>query len=215
MLLAFGIVCAILEARQSGQGQVVDAAMVDGVAVLTTAIHAFRSIGMWSDEAGTNLLDSGAHWYEVYETSDGGHVAIGALEPQFYAELLRLLELDPQEFPQMDQARWPELKHRFAEVFKTRTRDEWIALLEPAEACATGVYGLGDAQEHPHNIARETFVEIAGKPQPAPAPRFSRTPPSLPAPPSEPGADTESALRAWGLSDDEIARFAGEAAPAQ
>src|SRR4051812_14999550 len=133
MLLALGVVSAILEARTSGHGQVVDAAMVDGTAVLTTLFHAMRGAGMWSDEPGTNVLDSGAHFYEVYEAADGGHVAVGALEPQFYAELLRKLELDPAEFPQWERERWPEFKQRFAEVFATRSRDEWAARLEPAE----------------------------------------------------------------------------------
>lgn len=204
MLLAFGVVCAVLEARSSGRGQVVDASMVEGTAVLTTMIHAMRGIGMWSDEPGTNLLDSGAHFYEVYETSDGGHVAIGALEPQFYAELLRLMELDPDEFPQMERDRWPELKRAFAEVFAGRTREEWAEILEPAEACSTAVYGLADAPEHPHNRARGSFVEIGGAMQPAPAPRFSRTPPPTPAAPAEPGADTREALLGWGLGSDEV-----------
>ena len=167
-------------------------------------MHAMREIGMWSDQPGTNLLDSGAHFYEVYECSDGGHIAVGALEPQFYAALLGLLDLDPAEFPQMDRSRWPELKERFAAVFRTRTRDEWAAILEPAEACATPVLGMGEAPEHPHNAARGSFVEIGGKLQPGPAPRFSRTPSNLPTPPPEPGADTEAALAAWGLSAAEI-----------
>ncbi len=205
MMLAFGVVCAILEARSSGQGQVVDAAMVEGSAVLMTMIHALRDVGIWRDPPGTNLLDSGAHFYDTYECKDGGYVAIGALEPQFYAELLRLMELDPDEFPQMEQARWPEFKERFAEVFATKTREEWIAILEPAEACATGVYGMGDAPQHPHNVARGTFVEVEGKTQPAPAPRFSRTPAGVPAPASEPGADTDEALAAWGFDGAEIA----------
>jgi alpha-methylacyl-CoA racemase len=204
MMLAFGVVCAVLEARGSGRGQVVDASMVEGAAVLTTLIHALRGVGAWSDEPGTNLLDSGAHFYEVYETADGGHVAVGALEPQFYAELLRLLELDPAEFPQMERERWPELKGRFAAVFRTKTRAEWAEILEPAEACATAVLGLGEAHEHPHNAARGSFVEIGGELQPAPAPRFSRSEPELPEPPPEPGADTERALAAWGLEPAEI-----------
>lgn len=204
MLLAFGVVCAVLEARSSGRGQVVDASMVEGTALLTTMIHAMRGIGMWGDEPGTNLLDSGAPFYEVYETSDGGHVALGALEPQFYAELLRLMELDPEEFPQMERERWPEMKEAFAEVFARRTREEWAEILEPAEACSTAVYGLADAPDHPHNRARGTFVEIGGGLQPAPAPRFSRTEPPTPAAPAEPGADTRDALLGWGLGTEEV-----------
>ncbi len=205
MFLAFGVVCAILEARGSGKGQVVDAAMVDGTAVLMTMVHAFRALGIWSDTPGTNLLDSGAHFYEVYETSDAGHLAIGAIEPQFYAELLRLMDLDPAEFPQMDMKRWPELKQRFAAVFRTKTRDEWVEILESAETCATGIYGVVEAKEHPHNVARGTFIEVDGRLQPAPAPRFSRTSPGTPLPTPVPGADTESALAAWGLDAAEIA----------
>jgi alpha-methylacyl-CoA racemase len=159
---------------------------------------------MWTDEPGTNLLDSGAHFYEVYETADGGHIAVGALEPQFYAELLELLELDPDDFPQMDRDRWPELKERFAEVFKTKTRDEWAKILAPAEACTTPVLGLAEAPSHPHNVAREVFVDIGGVQQPAPAPRFSRTPPETPNPAPDPGANTDEALAAWGLDSDQI-----------
>jgi alpha-methylacyl-CoA racemase len=207
MLLALGVVSALLEARTSGHGQVVDAAMVDGTAVLSTLIHAMRGAGLWSDEPGTNLLDSGAHFYEVYETADGGHVAVGALEPQFYAELLRLLELDPADFPQWDRSRWPELKQRFAAVFAQRTRDEWAALLEPAETCATAVLAPGEAPHHPHNIARGTFVEIDGRIQPAPAPRFSRTPAAISRPASDPGADTDEALAAWGVGTAELDRL--------
>jgi alpha-methylacyl-CoA racemase len=192
MLLAFGVVCALLEARTSGRGQVVDAAMVDGSALLSTIVHALRAARMWSDEPGTNWLDSGSHFYEVYETADGGHVAVGALEPQFYAELLRLLELDPDEFPQWDRARWPELKARFAEVFAQRTRAEWAELLEPAEACATPVLTVEEAPRHPHNAARGTFADVDGVVQPGPAPRFSRTPGEI----RRPSAD---ALAAWGI----------------
>jgi alpha-methylacyl-CoA racemase len=200
MLLAFGVVCAVLEARASGQGQVVDAAMVDGTAVLTTLFHGMRAAGMWSDQPGTNTLDSGAHFYEVYETSDGGHVAVGAIEPHFYAELLRRLELDPAAFPQMDQDQWPEFKERFAEIFRTKTRSEWAATLERAEACVTAVYPFGEAPEHPHNRARHTFLETSGGVQPAPAPRFSRTVPAEPTPPpAEPSPDIWDALRRWGL----------------
>lgn len=179
MLLAFGVVCGLLEARSSGQGQVVDAAMVDGAALLSSLIHGLRAAGQWNDEPGTNLLDSGAHFYEVYETSDGGHVAVGALEPQFYAELLRLLEVDPADAPQWERERWPELKERFAEIFRGRTRAEWARLLEHAEACATPVLSMGEAPAHEHNRARETFIERGGVLQPAPAPRFSRTVPEI------------------------------------
>ena len=145
MMLAFGVLAAILSARDTGEGQVVDASMVEGSSLLATLIHSMRDLGMWTDEPGTNLLDSGAHFYEVYETADGGHFAVGALEPQFYAELLRLLELDPEEFPQMERERWGEFKHAFAEIFKSRTRDEWTELFDGTESCATPVLGLGEA----------------------------------------------------------------------
>lgn len=205
MLLAFGVVCGILEARESGQGQVVDAAMVEGTALLTTLFHGLRAAGAWKEPPGTNLLDSGAHFYEVYACADGGHVAVGAIEPQFYARLLELLELDPDEHPQFDQARWPELKGRFAAVFATRTRDEWAALLEGEEACATAVYGLGEAAEHPHNQARGTFVELDGMVQPAAAPRFDRTP-GRARPRRE---DADAVLADWGVTDVARLRDAG------
>ena len=195
MFLAFGVVCGVLEARLSGQGQVIDAAMVDGAAVLSTLFHGLRASGVWNDVPGTNILDSGAHWYEVYETSDGGHIAVGALEPQFYAELLRRMELPPEEFPQLERERWPELKERFAEVFAGRTRAEWVAILEPAETCATAVYGIGEAPEHPHMAARKTFVERDGVVQPAPAPRFSRTSPEL----ADEPPDLDETLARWGV----------------
>ena len=194
MLLAFGILCAVYEARSSGQGQVVDAAMVDGAALLSASIHGLRALGHWEGEPGTNMLDSGAHFYEVYEAADGGHIAVGAIEPQFYAELLRVMELDPAEAPQWDRALWPALKERFAEVFLRRTREEWAKLLESADACATPVLGLQDGPQHPHNVARGTFVEVDGVVQPAPAPRFSRTPPAI----SDQQPSVDELLRAWG-----------------
>jgi alpha-methylacyl-CoA racemase len=205
MLLAFGIVCALLEARGSGQGQVVDAAMVEGTALLTTLFYGLRHAGGWNDEPGTNLLDSGAHFYEVYAASDGGHVAVGAIEPQFYARLLELLELDPNDFPQFDNARWPEFKERFAAVIAAKTRAEWAELLEGEEACATAVYSFTDAHEHPHNQARGTFVELDGMLQPAAAPRFDRTPGQA-RPRRDDGVD---ALAGWGDFDVAALRDAG------
>jgi alpha-methylacyl-CoA racemase len=200
MLLAFGILCGVYEARSSGQGQVIDAAMVDGSALLATSVHGLRASGHWGGEPGTNFLDSGAHFYEVYETADGGHIAVGAIEPQFYIELLRVMELDPAEAPQWDRSRWPELKELFAQVFLRRTRDDWATVLETADACATPVLGLEEGPRHPHNVARRTFVETEGVLQPAPAPRFSRTPPAIADPPP-----ADETLRAWGLAGAEIA----------
>jgi alpha-methylacyl-CoA racemase len=195
MLLAFGIVCGVLEARSSGRGQVIDAAMVDGAALLTTLLHGMRAGGRWADDPGTNFLDSGAHFYEVYETSDGGHVAVGAIEPQFYARLLAALGLSAEDAPQWDRARWPALKQRFAEIFRTRSRAHWTALLEHDDACATGVVALAEAPDHPHLAARGTFVEVDGVIQPQAAPRFSRTPGAARRAPD----DQETALGSWGL----------------
>jgi alpha-methylacyl-CoA racemase len=209
MFLVAGILAALLEAQRSGRGQVVDASMVDGVAYLSTIFHGLRSAGIWGDEPGTNVLDSGAHFYEVYECSDGGHIAVGAIEPQFYGELLRLLEVDPAEAPQWDRERWPELKERFAAVFKSRTRDEWAALLEPASACATPVLSLAEAIHHPHNVARGTFAtDNPGAPEPSPAPRFSRTPGE--ARRAAPVAAT--ALARWGVDEAEIAHLTARGA---
>jgi alpha-methylacyl-CoA racemase len=195
MMLAFGVVCALLEARSSGRGQVIDAAMVDGSALLLTMVHALRAAGAWSGPPGTNVLDSGAHFYEVYATADGGHVAVGAIEPQFYARLLELLELDADELPQWQRERWPEFKERFATVFATRTTQEWQQLLEHAEACANIVQGAFDAARHPHMAARGSFVELDGIQQPAAAPRFSRTPARARSAQDDPDA----ALRRWGV----------------
>jgi alpha-methylacyl-CoA racemase len=205
MLLAFGVVCALVERQRSGKGQVVDAAMVDGAAVLMTMMHTFRHAGMFSDERGTNLLDTGAHFYETYETKDGKHVSVGSIEPQFYKELIERSGLAGEELPrQMDRAQWPAMKERMAAIFKTKTRDEWCRIMEGSDVCFAPVLSMGEAYEHPHNVARRTFVEIAGKLQPAPAPRFSRTAPDVPAPPPHPGQHTEAALRDWGFSPDEL-----------
>lgn len=201
VLLAFGVVCGVLEARGSGQGQVVDAAMVDGAALLMTVFHGLRAGGQWSATPGTNLLDSGAHFYEVYETSDGRHISVGAIEPQFYSSLLRLLEIEPQDMPQWDRQRWPEFKRRLTAIFLTRTRDQWQQALESAEACATPVLGIGEAPSHPHNVARGTFVEIDGIVQPAPAPRFSRTPGAVEA------REPRAALEGWGFSARDVDRM--------
>ncbi len=195
MFLSFGVVCGILEARRSGRGQTVDAAMVDGAALLTSLVYALRGAGLWEEDPGGNLLDSGAHFYEVYATSDGGHVAVGALEPQFYARLLQLLGVPAEQMPQFDRARWPEFKQRLTELFARRTAGEWGGLLEGEEACATIVRGVWDAPEHPHMAGRGTFVDVGGTRQPGPAPRFSRTPPvARPA-----HNDPDGALERWGL----------------
>jgi alpha-methylacyl-CoA racemase len=208
MLLAFGVVCALLEAKGSGQGQVVDAAMVDGTATLMAMIHGMRAIGLWDVEKGTNIIDGGAHFYDAYETADGKYVSIGSIEPQFYAELLRLTGLDRDPLPhQMDRAQWPALKDRVAGIFKQKTRDEWCELMEGTDVCFAPVLTIEEAPSHPHNVARGTFVEVDGVVQPAPSPRFSRTPGAISRPPSAPAADTDDALTDWGVSEGEIAKL--------
>lgn len=208
MFLAFGVVCALLEAQRSGMGQVVDAAMVDGAAVLMTMFWAFKAIGAFDEHArGTNLLDTGAHFYDVYRCADGQYVSIGSIEPQFYAELLRLtgLEGDPEFAKQMDKASWPHLKQRLAEVFATKTRDEWCSIMEATDVCFAPVLTMSEAAAHPHNVERGTFIEIAGVPQPAPAPRFSRTVAEVAMPPAHPGQHTREVLLDWGFAEAEVA----------
>jgi alpha-methylacyl-CoA racemase len=209
MLLAFGMVAALLEAARSGEGQVVDAAMVDGAASLMTMIHAFHRHGLWNDQRGANMLDTGAPFYEVYETSDGKWMAVGGIEAQFYAELIRGLGLEgDSSFPsQMSRDQWATMKARFAEIFKSKTRDEWSAIFDGTDACVVPVLSPWEAHLHPHNVARSTFVEVNGTVQPAPAPRFSRTPSAISKPPSPPGADTISALVEWGVSEDAVTKL--------
>jgi alpha-methylacyl-CoA racemase len=208
MLLVLGILAALVERQRSGLGQVVDAAMVDGAALLMTIFHATELSGFTTPERGTNMLDSGAHFYDAYETADGQWISIGSIEPQFYAELLARLGLDPAEFsPQMDRARWPAWKEKLAAVFRTRTRAEWCALLEGSDVCFAPVLSIAESREHPHNRARETFVEVAGKPQPGPAPRFGRTPAQIARPPARAGQHTDEALADWGFAPDELARL--------
>jgi alpha-methylacyl-CoA racemase len=209
MLLAFGVACGLLEAARSGQGQVVDAAMIDGAALLMTMFHGMAASGFWRPERGTNLLDSGAPFYDVYETADGRYVSVGSIEPQFYAELLRLSGLEAAEdLPgQMDRSQWPSMKKRLAEVFRGKTRDEWCALMEGTDVCFAPVLSMEEAPTHPHIAARHTFTEVAGVRQAAPAPRFSRTPGEISRPPAHPGQHTEEALRDWGISVGEIDRL--------
>ena len=208
MMLAFGVVAALLEAGRSGKGQVVDAAMVDGAASLMTMIFAFRQLGLWTERRGSNMLDTGAPYYEVYETADGKYFAVGALEAKFYAELLGILGLEGEDLPeQSDRGRWPEMKVRYAEIFRSKTRDEWTALFDGTDACGAPVLSPFEAHEHPHNQARGTFVEVDGVIQPGPAPRFSRTPATVSRPPSPPGADTDEGLGAWGVDAGTVAKL--------
>lgn len=208
MFLAFGLLAAVIEARTSGKGQVVDATMIDGAALLTTMMYGMKAQGLWQDERGVNLLDTGAHFYDTYETKDGKYVSIGSIEPQFYAELMRLADLDPADFgAQMDASNWPAMKEKLAAVIKAKTRAEWDSLMEGTDVCYAPVLSMEEAPKHPHNIARGVFFEQDGHVQPAPAPRFSRTKPDLPAVPPMPGQDTDQALADWGFSAAEIARL--------
>jgi alpha-methylacyl-CoA racemase len=207
MMIAYGIVCALLEAARSGQGQVIDAAMVDGSAVLMAMIWAFKGMGLWRDERGVNMLDTGAHFYDTYETADGKHIALGAIEPQFYAEFLTRAGLadDPDLKAQMNIPHWPALKDKLAAVFKTRTRDDWAAVLEGTDACAAPVLSMAEAPSHPHLDARGTFVTLDGVVQPAPAPRYSRTVADPPVSPALPGEHSEAILADWGWNAERIA----------
>jgi alpha-methylacyl-CoA racemase len=213
MLMAYGIVCGLLEAQKAGEGQVIDAAMVDGSALLATMIYGLRASGAWHDERGTNVLDTGAWFYEVYETADGQYVSFGSLEPQFFAELNRLTGLaDDQDgkgpIPQqMDRATWPAMKARLAAVIKTKTRDEWCQLMEGTDTCFAPVLGLGEAPTYPHNARRGTFTEVAGVVQPAPAPRFSRTPGAITMPPPHAGQHTAEVLTDWGFAQADVAKL--------
>jgi alpha-methylacyl-CoA racemase len=200
MLLAFGVVCGLLETSRSGQGQVVDAAMVDGSALQMAMTFGLLASGAWQDQRGVNLLDTGAPFYEVYETRDGKYVAVGALEPQFYGRLLELTGLDRAALPeQLDRAAWPVVKERFATLFKTKTRAEWCAVLEGSDACFAPVLSMREAPEHPHNVHRGTFSRAFDLLQPAPAPRFSRTPGAISRPPAQPGEHTFEACADWGV----------------
>ena len=207
MLLTVGVLAALLERERSGQGQVVDAAMVDGSALLNAFVYGLMAAGLWQEERGTNLLDGGAPFYDTYETADGGHVAVGALEPKFYAALLAGLGLGDEELPaQLDQSGWPVLRQRFTEAFGKRTRDEWAEIFSGSDACVAPVLTPTEAPGHPHNTARGTFIDGAA-PQPAPAPRFGRSTTERPQPPVRPGADTDEVLTGLGLPDERIAQL--------
>jgi alpha-methylacyl-CoA racemase len=206
MMVAFGVVCGVLEARTSGKGQVVDAAMTDGAALLGAMIYGLRGFGSWNGGREANLLDGGAPFYDSYACADGKFIAIASIEPQFYALLLKLAGAsDPAFDTQMDQREWPRMKQRFTALFKTRSRDEWCALLEGTDVCFAPVLDMAEAPAHPHNQARGTFIEVDGVTQPAPAPRFSRTAPQVAGAASKPGADSAAILADWGWSGDAIA----------
>ncbi|MDT3443271.1 MULTISPECIES: CaiB/BaiF CoA-transferase family protein [unclassified Pseudofrankia] len=204
LLLAFGIVCALLEAGGSGRGQVVDAAMVDGAALLAGMIHGLRAAGDWGGR-GTNLLDGGAWFYDAYETADGKYVSVGAIDPRARRQLAELTGVDPG--PDDDRSSWPDTKARLAAAIRARTRDEWCAALEGTDVCFAPVLDPDEAPAHPHNRHRGTFTEVGGVVQPAPAPRFSRTPPAVAGPPPAPGQHTDEALADWGFSAQEVSHL--------
>ena len=205
MLLGFGIACALFEAQRSGRGQVVDAAMIDGASLLATMFWGMRAAQLWSESRGQNVLDSGAPWYDTYRTRDHKYVAVGAIEPKFYAELLSRLGLADEALPgQHDRTGWPLLRERLAGVFATKTRDEWVDVFEGSDACVAPVLTFGEAAQHPHGIARGGHVTVGRIAQPAPAPRFSRTPGAVPRPPPERGTLGREALADWGFGAADI-----------
>lgn len=206
MLLAMGVLAGVISARHTGQGQVVDAAMTDGTAVLMAMMYTLKAMGQWTQERGSNLLDGGAHFYDTYPCSDGKWLSVGAIEPQFYALLLAKAGIeDPAFTAQWDRSQWPVLKEKLAVVIASRTRDAWCALFEGTDACVAPVLDMDEAPTHPHNLSRRTFIDVAGVIQPAPAPRFSRTPAGKPTPP-QPDGDTQ-VLADWGFSADELTRL--------
>lgn len=205
MLLAMGVLAALVERASSGRGQVVDASMVDGSALLTAGLHGLRNIGVWNKGRGENMLDGGAPFYDTYETADGRYVAVGAIEERFWQALLGVLELDPAEYAdRLDPARWPAVREKLAAVLGSRTRDEWTERAAGTDACLTPVLTPEEAAEHPHNVARGTFVSLDGHRQPAPAPKFGRTPAGAPSAPHEPRSDTTSVLAELGYAADDI-----------
>ena len=212
LFLALGVLAGVLHARATGEGQIVDAAMVDGSASMLAMTHSFINAGLWREERGANLLDSGAHFYEVYETSDQRYMAVGAIEPKFYAELLRGLGLEDEVLPQqMDREQWPELKRRFASIFATKTRDEWTKVFEAEDACVTPVLSPREAATHRYNTARQVFTTDIDV-QPNPAPRFSKTSSAIGRPAQSPGSGTRDGLAAWGFSAERIEQLKSEGA---
>jgi len=213
MLLAMGTLAALLEAKNSGKGQVIDAAMLEGATQLGAFLWGLRKSGTWKNERGANILDTGSHFYNTYECKDGKYVSIGSIEPQFYAELLELTGTKNDEMPeQMERDQWPAMQEKFAAIFKTKTRDEWTAIMGMSDVCFAPVLDMQEAEQHPHNKARGMFIDVGGITMPAPAPRFSRTPSKVQGPPAQPGEHTDATLAAFGFSKDEISQLrAGEA----
>lgn len=215
MLLAFGIVAGLVERTSSGKGQVIDAAMLDGTAMLFASVVGFMNMGIWNPNRESNFLDGGAHYYDSYETADGKYVTVGAIEPQFYAQLLDLLELDPDDWPQDDQSKWPEMKARLRSLFRSRTRSQWQELLEGTDVCFAPVLTFDEALQHPHIAEREVYVTVEGAVQPAPAPRFGRTPGAIQGPPCAPGEHSSEVLGDWGFTRDEITALLAKGAITQ
>ncbi|GGD13129.1 CoA transferase [Pyruvatibacter mobilis] len=213
LYLAMGMLAALLSARDTGKGQVVDTAMTDGATSLMSMFFGFMASGMWEDDRYRNMLDGGAHFYDTYECSDGKFISIGSIEPQFYALLREKAGLDDAAYDaQMDKSKWPELKDKIAAVFKTKSRDEWCGIMEGTDICFAPVLSIGEAKDHPHNKARETIVEIDGVVQPNVAPRFFGTPSEIQGPPPSAGGDTDAVLGEFGFSADEIAGLKDKAA---
>ena len=209
MFLAFGIVCALIEASKSDKGQVVDAAMVDGVTSLMAMIHGLLSTEIWEDKPASNFLDTGSHYYDTYECLDGKYVAVGAIEPKFYNSLVEVLGLNKisEEKEQMDKSRWPELKKKFSSIFLTKTRGEWCKIMKDKDVCFSPVLSITEAYEHPHNKARKLFLKNGKRIEPAPAPRFSRTPGSINRDLSGSNAETSKLLFDWGLNEQEVRKL--------
>ncbi|MDB5449674.1 MAG: putative acyl-CoA transferase/carnitine dehydratase [Phenylobacterium sp.] len=209
LYLAFGLLAGVIHARETGQGQVIDCAMSDGAASLMAMFYGFKASGMWQEKRRANLLDGGAHFYDTYQCADGKWISIGSIEPQFYALLLEKTGIDDPDFTrQMDRAAWPQLREKLAAVIARKTQAEWCAIMDATDVCFAPVLDLGEAPKHPHNMARQTFVEVAGVTQPAPAPRFSATPGAVQGPPPAIGAHDRTALADWGLSAGDIDRLA-------
>ncbi|MGH6908585.1 MAG: CaiB/BaiF CoA transferase family protein [Phenylobacterium sp.] len=214
LYLAFGLLAGVIQARETGKGQVIDCAMSDGAASLMAMFYGFKASGMWQGGRRNNMLDGGAHFYDTYQCSDGKWISIGSIEPQFYALLLEKTGIDDPEFQrQMDRAAWPSLHDKLAAVIATKTRDEWCAIMDATDVCFAPVLDLDEAPKHPHNAARQTFVEVAGVVQPAPAPRFSATPGAVQGPPPTVGAHDREALADWGFSPGEIDALFASAEP--
>ena len=216
MMMAYGIVCALLEAQRSGEGQVIDCSMHEGSAALMAMFYGLKANGLFTDNRGTHMLDTGAHFYDVYETKDGKYISIGSIEPQFYELLKEKAQLSLDDFGvQMNPTMWPEQKQKMEAVFKSKTRDEWCEIMEGSDVCFAPVLGLAEAPSHPHNVARNSFIEVEGVVQHAPTPRFSRTPSSPPTPMRTPGTHTKETLLAFGFDEAEVEGLLSSGAVAQ